>query len=122
MDNSGGNESASPASNLKAYTEMRLAFEEKRREHERKTALNSALKEEERQKMGKNAFFKLMSRNATADSARTATSPDHVQRPYEGASTARELELSAQLENIRVGFSYQQPLFKLNSCRKNSKT
>ncbi|KAI6217484.1 Calponin-homology (CH) domain-containing protein [Aphelenchoides fujianensis] len=56
---------------------------------------------EERQKMGKNAFFKLMSRNATADSARTATSPDPVQRPYEGASTARELELSAQLENIR---------------------
>ncbi|KAI6173630.1 Patronin [Aphelenchoides besseyi] len=100
-ENSVNNETSNPASNLKAYTEMRLAFEEKRREHERKSALNSALKEEERLKLGKNAFFKLMSRNTAADSSQTATSPEHIQRPYEGASTARELELSAQLEDIR---------------------
>lgn len=91
-------------SNLKAYTEMRLAFEEKRREHERKSALNSALKEEERLKLGKNAFFKLMSNknpSPGSNSNEQSTSEQTPQR-YEGASTARELELTAQLEDIRV--------------------
>ncbi|KAI6191866.1 Patronin [Aphelenchoides bicaudatus] len=89
-------------SNLKAYTEMRLAFEEKRRDHERKLALNSALKEEERLKLGKNAFFKLMSNKnpSPGSNSNEQSTLDQPQR-YEGASTARELELTAQLEDIR---------------------
>jgi hypothetical protein len=82
---------------------MRLAFEEKKREHERKLALNSALKEEERLKLGKNAFFKLMSnKNSQGGSNSNEQSITEQPQRYEGASTARELELSAQLEDIRV--------------------
>lgn len=82
---------------------MRLAFEEKRREHERKSALNSALKEEERQKLGKNAFFKLMSNKHTSpESNSNEQSTTEQPQRYEGASTAREMELAAQLENMRV--------------------
>lgn len=49
---------------------MRLAFEEKKRDHERKLALNSALKEEERLTLGKlknnnNKQFLLIGREIT---------------------------------------------------------
>ncbi|CAD5233939.1 unnamed protein product [Bursaphelenchus xylophilus] len=82
--------------NFKAMAEMRLAFEEKRREHEKKLAMNSAMKEEERIKMGKNAFFKLMSKSGHEQTPINEDPPR-----YEGASTAREMELTAQLEDIR---------------------
>lgn len=78
---------------------MRLAFEEKRRDHEKKLALNSAMKEEERIRMGKDAFFKLMSRSGHEQQHQE--DPQSPQRPYEGAVTAREIELSAQLDDIR---------------------
>ncbi|CAD5230683.1 unnamed protein product [Bursaphelenchus okinawaensis] len=88
--------------NFKAMAEMRLAFEEKRREHEKKLAMNSALKEEERIQMGKNAFFKLMSKSGheQVQPLPLADDPPPTQR-YEGAATAREMELTAQLEDIR---------------------
>uniref|UniRef100_A0A914BWG2 Calponin-homology (CH) domain-containing protein n=1 Tax=Acrobeloides nanus TaxID=290746 RepID=A0A914BWG2_9BILA len=80
---------------------VRLALQERRREYDRKRCIESSMNEEERQKAGKDAFFKLMSKNmenTTNQHAQSAEPNKSNDSPY----STREEQLSAQVQNLQV--------------------
>jgi hypothetical protein len=85
---------------VKSTAEARLLMEERRREYERNRLAKSSMKEEERQKAGKDAFFKIMSKSANENDFSSKSSEESREVTQEMA-TAREELLSQQVQNLQ---------------------
>ncbi|KAH7700622.1 prion-like protein [Aphelenchoides avenae] len=73
----------------KSSAQARLLMEERRREMERQKLMTSTMKEEERQKAGKDAFFKLMSKSANDGDLGAKNADGIAKDSYVGTGFAR---------------------------------